>query len=58
MQALSFSVRIPLVCYGISLPVMVLFAELLYLRSGDRLYRTPGAAMVTGVRRRSGTPID
>jgi cytochrome d ubiquinol oxidase subunit I len=40
MQALSFSVHIPLVCFGISLPVMVLFAELLYLRSGDRLYRT------------------
>ena len=40
MQALSFSVHIPLVCFGISFPVMVLFAEWLYLRSGDRLYRT------------------
>jgi cytochrome bd ubiquinol oxidase subunit I len=40
MQALSFSVHIPLVCFGISLSVMVLFAEFLYLRSGDRLYGT------------------
>ena len=40
MQALSFAVHIPLVCFGISLPVMVLFVEWLYLRSGDGLYRT------------------
>jgi cytochrome bd ubiquinol oxidase subunit I len=40
MQALSFAVHIPLVCFGISLPVMVVFAEWLYLRSGDRVYRT------------------
>ena len=40
MQALSFAVHIPLVCFGISLPVMVLFAEWLYLRSGDPVYRT------------------
>jgi cytochrome d ubiquinol oxidase subunit I len=40
MQALSFAVHIPLVCFGIALPVMVLFAEWLYLRSGDRVYRT------------------
>jgi len=40
MQALSFSVHIPLVCFGIALPAMVLFAEWLYLRSGDELYRT------------------
>ena len=40
MQALSFAVHIPLVAFGISLPVMVLFAEWLYLRSGDRVYRT------------------
>ena len=40
MQALSFAVHIPLVCFGISLPVMVLFVEWLYLRSGDWLYRT------------------
>ena len=40
MQALSFSVHIPLVCFGIALPVMVLFAEWLYYRSGDRVYWT------------------
>ena len=40
MQALSFAVQIPLVAFGISLPVMVLFAEWLYLRSGDQVYRT------------------
>jgi cytochrome bd ubiquinol oxidase subunit I len=40
MQALSFAVHIPLVAFGIALPVMVLFAEWLYLRSGDRVYRT------------------
>ena len=40
MQALSFAVHIPLVCFGISLPVLVLFAEWLYLRAGDRLYPT------------------
>jgi cytochrome bd ubiquinol oxidase subunit I len=40
MQALSFSVHIPLVCFGISFPIMVLFVEWLYLRTGDRLYLT------------------
>ncbi len=40
MQALSFAVHIPLVCFGISFPIMVLFAEWLYLRTGDRLYLT------------------
>ncbi|HEY3069835.1 MAG TPA: cytochrome ubiquinol oxidase subunit I [Gaiellaceae bacterium] len=40
MQALSFAVHIPLVCFGIALPALVLFAEWLYLRSGDELYRT------------------
>jgi cytochrome bd ubiquinol oxidase subunit I len=40
MQALSFSVHIPLVCFGIAFPAMILFAEWLYLRSGDQLYRT------------------
>jgi cytochrome d ubiquinol oxidase subunit I len=40
MQALSFAVHIPLVCFGISFPAMVLFCEWLYLRSGDPLYRT------------------
>jgi cytochrome d ubiquinol oxidase subunit I len=40
IQALSFVVHIPLVCFGIAFPAMVLFAEWLYLRTGDDLYRT------------------
>jgi cytochrome d ubiquinol oxidase subunit I len=40
MQALSFAVHIPLVCFGIAFPAMVLFAEWLYHRTGDELYRT------------------
>jgi cytochrome d ubiquinol oxidase subunit I len=40
MQALSFAVHIPLVCFGIAFPVMVLFVEWQYLRTGDELYRT------------------
>ena len=40
MQALSFVVHIPLVCFGIAFPAMVLFPEWLYLRTGDDLYRT------------------
>jgi cytochrome d ubiquinol oxidase subunit I len=40
MQALSFAVHIPLVAFAISFPVMVLFVEWLYLRTGDELYHT------------------
>src|SRR3984885_2307551 len=40
MQALSFSVHIPLVAFGISFPAMVLFAEWWWLRTGDELYLT------------------
>jgi cytochrome bd ubiquinol oxidase subunit I len=40
MQALSFAVHVPLVCFGIAFPAFVLYAEWLYLRTGDRLYRT------------------
>jgi cytochrome bd ubiquinol oxidase subunit I len=40
MQALSLGVHIPLVCFGIAFPVMVLFAEWRYLRTGDPVYRT------------------
>jgi cytochrome d ubiquinol oxidase subunit I len=40
MQALSFAVHIPLVCFGIAFPAMVLFVEWLYRRTGDELYRT------------------
>src|ERR687896_858706 len=40
MQALSFAAHIPLVCFGIAFPSMVLLVESLYLRSGDEIYRT------------------
>jgi cytochrome bd ubiquinol oxidase subunit I len=40
MQALSFAVHIPLVCFGIAFPALLLFVEWLYLRTGDQLYRT------------------
>ena len=39
MQALSLGVHIPLVCFGISFPAMVLFLEGLWLRTGDETYR-------------------
>ena len=40
MQALSLAVHIPLVCFGIAFPAMVLFCEWRYLRTGDALFRT------------------
>src|SRR5947209_14926242 len=40
MQALSFSVHIPLVAFGIALPAMVMIVEWLGLRTGDQLYLT------------------
>jgi cytochrome d ubiquinol oxidase subunit I len=40
MQALSFAVHIPLVCFGMAFPAMVLFCEWRYLRTGDTLFRT------------------
>jgi cytochrome bd ubiquinol oxidase subunit I len=40
MQALSFAVHIPLVCFGIAFPSMVLLVESLYVRTGDETYRT------------------
>lgn len=40
MQALSFAVHIPLTCFGIAFPAIVLFVEWLHLRTGDPLYRT------------------
>jgi cytochrome d ubiquinol oxidase subunit I len=40
MQALSFVMHIPLVCFAISFPSMVLYAEWRYLRTGDEVYRT------------------
>ena len=39
MQALSLGVHIPLVCFGIAFPVMFLFVEGLYLRTGNETYK-------------------
>jgi cytochrome d ubiquinol oxidase subunit I len=39
LQALSLAVHIPLVCFGIAFPAMVLTAEWLHLRTGDPVYR-------------------
>jgi len=39
MQALSLGVHIPLVCFGIAFPAMVLFVEGLHMRTGDPVYR-------------------
>lgn len=39
MQALSLMVHIPLVCFGIAFPTIVLFVEGLYLRTGDPMYK-------------------
>jgi len=40
MQALSFAAHIPLVCFGIAFPALVLFVEWLHLRTSDPLYGT------------------
>jgi cytochrome d ubiquinol oxidase subunit I len=40
MQTLSFVAHIPLVCFAIAFPALVVFAEWRYLRTGDELYRT------------------
>jgi cytochrome bd ubiquinol oxidase subunit I len=40
MQALSFAAHIPLVCFGIAFPAMVLFVEWLGHRTGDPVYAT------------------
>jgi cytochrome d ubiquinol oxidase subunit I len=39
MQALSLAVHIPIVCFGIAFPAMMLFVEGLYLRTGDLTYK-------------------
>jgi cytochrome d ubiquinol oxidase subunit I len=39
MQALSFAAHIPLVCFGIAFPALVLFVEWLGYRTGDPVYR-------------------
>src|SRR3954464_2370505 len=39
MQTMSFTFHIPLVCFGIAFPAMVLFVEGLWLRTGEPAYR-------------------
>ena len=39
MQALSLGVHIPLVCFGVAFPAIVLFMEALYHRTGNVVYR-------------------
>jgi cytochrome d ubiquinol oxidase subunit I len=39
MQALSLAVHIPIVCFGIAFPAMILYVEGLYLRTGDVMYK-------------------
>jgi len=39
MQALSFAVHIPIVCFGIAFPAMFLFVEGLHLRTGNPTYK-------------------
>src|SRR5260370_3128778 len=39
MQALSFAVHIPLVCFGVAFPALVLYVEWLHLRTGDEVYQ-------------------
>jgi cytochrome bd ubiquinol oxidase subunit I len=39
LQAMSFAVHIPLVCFGLSFPAMVLFTEGLWIRTGDETYK-------------------
>jgi cytochrome d ubiquinol oxidase subunit I len=40
LQALSFAAHIPLVCFGIAFPALVVFVEWLSLRTGNPVYRT------------------
>src|SRR3954468_17620058 len=39
MQAISLGVHIPIVCFGIAFPAMILFVEGLYLRTDDETYK-------------------
>jgi cytochrome bd ubiquinol oxidase subunit I len=39
MQAMSFMVHIPLVCFGIAFPALILFVEWRFLRTGDEVFR-------------------
>src|SRR3569623_891918 len=40
MQALSFAVHIPRVCFGMAFPALVLFCEWTALRTGSEVHRT------------------
>jgi cytochrome d ubiquinol oxidase subunit I len=40
LQALSLTVHLPLVCFGLAFPSLVVFAEWRYLRTDDTVYRT------------------
>ncbi len=40
MQALSFTVHIPLVCFGMAFPVLILICEWVALRTGSETYWT------------------
>jgi cytochrome d ubiquinol oxidase subunit I len=40
MQAMSFAAHIPLVCFGVAFPALVMFVEWLHLRTGKPLYLT------------------
>src|ERR687891_298403 len=39
MQAISLAVHIPIVCFGIAFPAMILFVEGLYLRTRNTTYK-------------------
>src|SRR3954470_18330197 len=39
IQALSFAVHIPLVCFGVAFPAMVVFCEWMYHRTGQAHYK-------------------
>jgi cytochrome d ubiquinol oxidase subunit I len=40
MQALSFTMHIPLVCFGVAFPGLIVFVEWLALRTGNPVYQT------------------
>jgi cytochrome d ubiquinol oxidase subunit I len=48
MQALSFAVHIPIVCFSIAFRAFVLLLEGLWLRTGDRVYPDNREALVEG----------
>ena len=40
LQAMSLAVHIPIVCFGIAFPALVMLLEWLHLRTGEPVYRT------------------